>query len=150
MLFIQLYLNHPIWVPRSYVGTHCTYVLVLTDGGWVGLCESIFYYSPTQQKCIVYITLNIVFFFDFLKIFRTLFSLGVSVCYTHQAGRKPALQHTWQSSENHKIFRKKHNIWWTPCTYVFYFSPSSLILSIIFNDAVAIDNIVWLPQKFPT
>ena len=31
----------------------------------------------------------------------SLFSLGVSVCtvYTHQAGRKPALQQNWQSSE---------------------------------------------------
>ena len=30
--------------------------------------------------------------------------------YTHQAVRKPALQQNWQSSENHKILRKKHNI----------------------------------------
>ena len=30
--------------------------------------------------------------------------------YTHRAGRKPALQQNWQSSENHNIFREKNTI----------------------------------------
>ena len=47
----------------------------------------------------------------FFRIFKnipdfglSLFSLGVSVyVYTHQAGRKPALQHNWQSLEKSKF-----------------------------------------------
>ena len=30
--------------------------------------------------------------------------------YTRQAGRTPALQQNWQSSENLKNFKEKHNI----------------------------------------
>ena len=48
-------------------------------------------------------------FSEFLKIFRTVYTRCQCV-YTHQAGRKPALQQTWHSSENHKILRKKTTI----------------------------------------
>ena len=65
-----------------------------------------------------------VFLKDF-KILRTLAFLcflSVSVCVhtpgTHQAGRTPALQQNWQSSENSKNFKEKHNISWTPSSLV--------------------------------
>ena len=54
-------------------------------------------------------SLNIVFFFEDLKIFGTLAFLcfpSVSVCITHQAGRTPELQQKWQSSEKSQILRK--------------------------------------------
>ena len=47
-------------------------------------------------------SLNIVFFSEDFKTFRTLaFPCfpSVSLCVTHQAGRTPGLQHNWQSSE---------------------------------------------------
>ena len=46
-----------------------------------------------------------VFFEDF-KIFRSLFSLGVNVCHTHQAGRTPALQQNWQNLEKSQNYKK--------------------------------------------
>ena len=56
-------------------------------------------------------SINVVFFSNFLKIFQTLFSL-VSVCVhkqgpRHKAGRKPALQQNWQSSEKSQNFKEK-------------------------------------------
>ena len=42
-------------------------------------------------------------FSELFKIFRTLFSLCVSVC-THT---RPALLQNWQSLENHKFFMEK-------------------------------------------
>ena len=52
-------------------------------------------------------------YFVFFQIFYnipesglSLFSLGVSVC-TLQAGRTPALQQHWQSSEKSQIFKEK-------------------------------------------
>ena len=58
-------------------------------------------------------SLNIVFFLKTLK-YSGLWSFSVfPLCqcvYTHQAGRTPALQQNKQSSENHKVLRKKHNI----------------------------------------
>ena len=48
-------------------------------------------------------------FSEYFKIFRALFSLGVSV-YTLQAGKTPALQQNWQSSEKLHFLKKKHNI----------------------------------------
>ena len=54
------------------------------------------------------------FFFEYFEIFRTLAFLcfpSVSVClYTHQAGRTPALQQNWQSTEKSQNFKEKHNI----------------------------------------
>ena len=50
-----------------------------------------------------------VFSKDF-EIFRTLTFLCFSWCqclYTHQAGRKPALQQYWQSSEKSQNFKEK-------------------------------------------
>ena len=52
-------------------------------------------------------SLNIVFFSEFFEKFRTLFSFGVSVLYTHQAGRKPAMRQNWQSSEKSQHFKEK-------------------------------------------
>ena len=50
----------------------------------------------------------------FFRIFKnipdstlSLFSLGVSCVYTHQAGRTPALQQNWQSSEKSQNFKGK-------------------------------------------
>ena len=55
-------------------------------------------------------SLNIVFISENFKIFRSLVFLSSPSVYTHKAGRKPALQRNWQSSEKSKILRKKHNI----------------------------------------
>ena len=55
-------------------------------------------------------SLNIVFFFEDLKIFWTLAFLCFPWCqcvYTHQAGRKPALQQNLQSSEKSQHFKEK-------------------------------------------
>ena len=51
-------------------------------------------------------SLNIVFFTIFLKIFRTLFSFGVSVCtHTRQVETKRCIR-TGRVQKNHKILRK--------------------------------------------
>ena len=54
---------------------------------------------------------NIVFFSEDFKIFQTLVLLcfpSVSVCvHTHLAGRTPALQQNWQSSEKSQNFKEK-------------------------------------------
>ena len=50
-----------------------------------------------------------VFFEDF-NIFSGLCFLCFPLVYTHQAGRTPALQQNWQSSENLKNCEEKHNI----------------------------------------
>ena len=60
-------------------------------------------------------SLNIVFFFEnFKNIFRSLAFLcfpSVSVCvHSLWAGRTPAMQQNWQSSEKSQKLRKKHNI----------------------------------------
>ena len=58
-------------------------------------------------------SLNIVFFPKILKYSRHSVFPRFSRCqcvYTHQAGRIPALQQNWQSSENSKNFKEKHNI----------------------------------------
>ena len=60
-------------------------------------------------------SLNIVFFPKILEYSGLCFS-GLCQCvYTHQAGRTPALQQNWQSSEKSQNFHEKHNIYWTPC-----------------------------------
>ena len=55
--------------------------------------------------------INYCVFSEFLKMFPTLAFLcfpSVSVCaHTHQAGRKPALQQNWQSSEKSQHFKEK-------------------------------------------
>ena len=53
----------------------------------------------------------------------SLFSLGVSVVYTHQAGRTPALLHqNWQSSEKSQYLKEKTqylmNTLYTPRSYM--------------------------------
>ena len=51
-----------------------------------------------------------VFFPNFSKYSELCFPT-VSVCvYTYQAGRKPALQQNWQSSEKSQNYKEKHNI----------------------------------------
>ena len=57
-------------------------------------------------------SLNIVFFSGYLKTFRTLAFLCFPRCqcvYTHQAGRKQALQQNWQSSEKSHFKEKIYN-----------------------------------------
>ena len=56
---------------------------------------------------------QILCFFEDIKIYFGLWPLSVSPrcqCeYTHQAGRTPALQQNWQSSEKSKHFKENHN-----------------------------------------
>ena len=63
--------------------------------------------GPFYTGCL----LNIVFFSKDFRIFRTLVFLCfplVSMCvHTHQAGRTPALQQNWQSSEKSQNFKEK-------------------------------------------
>ena len=69
----------------------------------------------------IYINLSICLFMYrvfirycvFLKILIYIPNSVFSRCqcvYTRQAGRTPALQQNWQSSENSKIFKEKHDI----------------------------------------
>ena len=55
-----------------------------------------------------------MFFFRIFKIFRTLAFFSVfprcQCLYTHQAGRRPALQQNWQSSEKSQNFKEKNTI----------------------------------------
>ena len=57
--------------------------------------------------------LNIVFYPKILK-YSGLWPFSVfprcQCLYTHQAGRKPALQQNWQSSEKSQIFKEKNTI----------------------------------------
>ena len=54
-------------------------------------------------------SLNIVFFSEFLTIFFWPFSVfpRCQSVYIQQAGRKPAPQQNWQSSEKSQIFNEK-------------------------------------------
>ena len=56
-----------------------------------------------------------VFSKDF-RIFRTLFSLDVSVCTHTRQAKHQRCSRTGRVKKNHNILRKKHNIWWTPCS----------------------------------
>ena len=52
---------------------------------------------------------NVVFFSEDFKVFRTLAFLCFHRCqcvYTHKAGKKPALQQSWQSSEKSQNFKE--------------------------------------------
>ena len=109
----QIQLLFECWVVCGWV---TVYIAVYT-GQYRPRCSlsallhpPIFVYTREQYR-----VLNIkycVFFEDF-KIFSVF--PRCQCVYTHQAGRTPALQQNWQSSENNKILRKKHNIMWTPC-----------------------------------
>ena len=58
-------------------------------------------------------SLNIVFFSKILKYSALLLFSVFSRCqcvYTHQAGRKPALQQNWQNSERSQNVEEKNNI----------------------------------------
>ena len=55
-------------------------------------------------------SLNIVFFSDFLKNIPSSVFPRCQCVYTHQAGRKPALQQNWQSSEKSQNFKEKNTI----------------------------------------
>ena len=66
-----------------------------------------FRYSPAT------ISIKYCVFFQDFEIFRTLAFLcfpSVSVCDTHQAGRKPALQQNWQSSEGINTIFNEHPV----------------------------------------
>ena len=54
-------------------------------------------------------SLNIVLFSVFFKTFRTLFSLGVSVCTHTRQVENQRCSRTGRVQKNHKILRKKHN-----------------------------------------
>ena len=62
--------------------------------------------SPTTTGC----SLNIVFFSEIFK-YSGLWPFSVfprcQCVYTHQAGRTPALQQNWQSSEKSQNFKEK-------------------------------------------
>ena len=65
--------------------------------------------------------------------------------YTHQAGRKPALQQNWQSSKKSQNFKEKHNILWTPCSWI------KIILKYILWTLVPLLNeLVCMYTAFPT
>ena len=56
----------------------------------------------------------------FFRFFRNIPGSVFPRCqcvYTHQAGRKQALQQNWQSSEKSQNFKEKHNFKWTPCKW---------------------------------
>ena len=55
-------------------------------------------------------SLNIVFYSEFFKIFRTLFSLGVSMCTHTRQVEHQRCSRTGRIQKNHNILRKKHNI----------------------------------------
>ena len=53
-------------------------------------------------------SLNIVFFSELFKIFRTLFSLGVCVCTHSRQVENQRFSRTGRVQKNRKILRKKH------------------------------------------
>ena len=74
-------------------------------------CKIFINYEKQKVKLGTGCSLNIVFFSGYFEIFWPFYVFPRCQCvYTHQVGRTPALQQNWQSSENHNILRKKHNI----------------------------------------
>ena len=67
-------------------------------------------FKLTRLVLVTGCSLNIVFFPKILKYFPDSVFPQCQYVYTNQAGRTPALQQNWQSSEKSQKFKEKHQI----------------------------------------
>ena len=105
-------LTYPQPLKRRVTSIHCQcscFQITLSVRPPVSMSLLLFNFSEPANASGTGCSLNIVFFSDFIKIFRTLFSLGISVCTHTRQVENQRCSRTGRVQKNHKILRKKHN-----------------------------------------
>ena len=106
--FVTLFTNMHV-LKVSHFGAIST---VINEGQWahrstVGTPQSV---STSDLVPWYRVFIKCCFFSEILKIFRTLFSLGASLCTQSRQVKNQRCCRTGRVQKNHKILRKKHNI----------------------------------------